>query len=696
LGTLGKKETKFKNWLKSTVGEGPVIYDSTLTERSTQQMQLYLFDQGYFDAQVVPNVELKKRKVKVEYEVNSGEERYIGDIRYNIKDSLLNPTLFATIEQRMFNSGDQYKVEKLKLERERLAELMRRAGYYFFNSSYIYFDLDTTRMDKRIDILITVDNPKIKGTDENEPVLDDQHNIYYINNVMINTQFNPLSRQEQELSDTVAYQDYRILYPTQSSLIFKKQRLTQHVFFKNGDRFNSKDFDDTYKRLAGLKQFRFINIISSPDHEGDRSLLNILVNLTPAVKQDYGIELSGTNNGGNLGIGSKMNYRNKNLFKGMEQLSISLFTGFENLPEISDTLDTRRVDFLIFNTLEISPSINLEIPRLLLPFNLGTVRNEITSNTIINGTYSFETVPEFSRRLTAFYFGYSWRPPVKHRHSIFPLDITFIRNNLTNAFSSYLQSLNNPTVSSTYQDQFVVSTRYQYVYSNLEAKKAKKDLYIRSGIQIAGNSLSLLSPLLNLERNNEYYQIGGVRFAQFIRPEFEIVFSRKLLRNTRLVNRLYTAMGYSYGNSEVLPYEKNFFAGGANDIRAWQPRTLGPGSFKNTTSVEQFGEFKITYNLEYRFPVIGVFESAFFTDVGNIWMLSQDVLRNGSTFSSDFYKELGIGSGVGLRLNMNYFIIRLDGAFKVLNPTKEVDDRFVLLSNKLKDMRVNFAIGYPF
>lgn len=696
LGTYGNKETKFKNWLKNTVGEGPVIYDSLLTVRSTQQMELYLFDQGYFAADVKPKIIKKNRKICVDYEVNSGIESFIGSIKYNIKDSLIYPTIFSTIEQRYFNTGEQYKAENLRLERERMTELMRRAGYYYFNSSYIYFDLDTTTKKNVVNVTITIDNHKTKGTEANDTIVESQHEIYYINNISINTQFNPLSRLGQNRSDTVLFDNYSLLYPQNSNLLFKKQRLVQHIFFSKGDRYNSKDVDDTYKRIAGLKQFRFINIISTPDQVGDKAVLNMDINLTPAVKQDYGIELIGTNNGGNLGIGTKLNYRNKNLFRGMEQLSVSLFAGFENLPEVSDTLDTRQVDFLIFNTLEISPSVNIEFPRLLLPFGLSNVRNENTSNTIVNGTYSYETVPEFSRSLTSFSFGYSWRTVERHKHAVFPVDISFIKNKLTSAFATYLKNLNNPTVSSTYQDQFVASSRYQYVYNNLDAKKTKSDLYIRTGIQVAGNGLSLLSPLLNLEKESDYYRIGGIRFAQFIRPEVEVVFSRKLLRKTRLVNRLYAAAGISYGNAIVLPYEKNFFAGGANDIRAWQPRTLGPGSFKNTTTVEQFGEFKITYNMEYRFPLIGIFESAFFTDVGNIWMLSQDILRDGSTFSSEFFKELGVGSGVGLRLNMNYFIIRLDGAIKILNPTNEIGDRFVLDRTKWNDMRVNFAIGYPF
>ncbi|MCL2412877.1 MAG: outer membrane protein assembly factor, partial [Bacteroidales bacterium] len=347
---------------------------------------------------------------------------------------------------------------------------------------------------------------------------------------------------------------------------------------------------------------------------------------------------------------------------------------------------------------DIGVSAVLDIPRFISPFNVRQTFAQRT-RTLISLNYSYRWRPEFYNRwVVGASFAYSWRQP-RSTHTFFPLDVNLVNISLNPRFDSIIQAQNNPRLLYQYQDHFIFATRYNFSFSGEQPGRSRSFNAFRFSIESSGNSLFLLSNLLGASKHGEVqqYQFFNLAYAQYLRGDADFRRYWRLTDNQTLVTRIMGGVGFAYGNSMVLPYERGFFAGGNNNIRAWPMNQLGPGSFPDTLNIESVGDIVLVGNIEYRFPIAGAFKGALFVDAGNIWLRNEDEAFPGGRFAfQNIGRDLAIGGGFGLRLDLGFFVIRLDMAIPLRDPARPSGEKWVIQTPRMRDFVFNFGIGYPF
>jgi hypothetical protein len=430
-----------------------------------------------------------------------------------------------------------------------------------------------------------------------------------------------------------------------------------------------------------------------------RTPLRCFINLSPQLRQGYQVETEATNNGGNFGIAGNLVYRNKNVFKGAESLNIKIKGGVEIQQNFGDTTyqSTRQLAF--FNAYEIGPEISLNFPRALWPFSLKNPRRISNPTTSITVGFNTQNRPEYFRQLANISYYYTQKTTRFNRFYFYPAEINYLNVELDPAFDKQLDDLQDPSIRLGYSDQFISNGRVSYLFNNQELSTRQEYVYFRINVEFAGNSLYLANRLLgNNTVDGQPITLFNVPFAHYLRPDIDLRWYKPLWKNNNLwVFRFATGAGIAYGNSKQLPFEKGFFAGGPNEMRAWRTRQLGPGSSTKEDYFERFGEMKITANVEWRFDVIRKLKAAWFCDAGNIWLLRETEGRESGVFRlNTFADQVAVGTGLGIRLDLTFFIIRMDGAIRAIDPAKAPGQRWVLNDQSFSDITFNFGIGYPF
>lgn len=712
-GSVGK-ERKWKNWFKNTIGEPPVIIDSLLSEKSAKQMQLYLYKKGYFNSHVQLEYELKKnKKGKIIYNINARNPYTIKDFIYSMPDNEVSYFIKQDSLNCLIKKGKNYDEDKLEEERVRINNYLRNVGYYFFVKDYLTYKVDSSLGTQQMNIYLSLSAPYAANKDSLT-----EHNRYTINNVYVYPYY--ISKQKNiNYLDTLLYNNNIFVF--NSSMRFKPKTLSRPIFIQKDDFFTQRYVDETYKRINLLKNFKQTTIYFEDVSTDSKNLLNAFVKLTPNPKQSISLSTEGTNSSGNLGISGSFNYQNRNVFKGAEILDFKVKAGLEAQQIVveSDTSTSQRIyDYLPFNTLEFGPELSLSIPRFaLLPYTKFAKRAD--PKTILTMGYNYQARPDYYRTIANFSYGYSWKETTTKQHLIYPMDLNFVKVNMSESFRYYVDSvIQDQLVQQSYKDLMINSFKYSYIYNNQDVKKKKTIYqYFRLNLEQAGGMLYLLSKnVFKLEKepngeggdssyylfNNEKLSFLKQPFAQFAKVDFDYRIYKPLKGFRKLVFRTTMGVGYAYGNSKYLPFIKSFFGGGANDIRAWRARTLGPGAFPKSSVArfDQIGDIKLQFNLEYRYKIYKSLHGATFIDAGNIWLLQPDVLRTGGEFeANDFYKEIAAGAGFGFRYDFSFFIFRLDLAIPVYDPSISQTNRWALtrsVKNLSQELRGQIGIGYPF
>lgn len=687
LANQGRDTSKFKEWVKKTIGEEPVLVDSVLTERSTKQLRIYMENHGFFHAEVKDTTIYKRsHKANVIYTIKSGVPYTVRSVKYKIKDPYLAPVILGDSSKSLIIPGQNYDYGILQAERERITSYLKNRGYYYFNNLYINYQADSSLTSKQVDIYMNVEAPSV--TDSNKWY----HEQYYISEVYIQTDHDPIAAKQIPPPDTTLLGGY---YFTSSTPIqpVKPIQFTQHIFIRPGTLFRQDDLERTYKRLQDLGIFKFINIKYSKTLSGDSLICNIL--LTPSPAQDYKLETEGTNTGGNLGVSGNVSYRNKNVFRGAEQFEFRLKGGLEAQKEISDSTQ-ESTNLALFNTYEIGPEISLGVPRILFPGLKSYKFNSPLTN--IATSYNFQQRPEYRRTLANLSYSYSWKETSRKRHYIYPAEINFVKVKLQESFRKKLIDLGDPALLNSYEDQLITNGRYTYIYNSQDLSRLKSYIYFKTSFEYAGNTLWLTDRINGIKKpEGERVAIFDVPYAQYVRPDFNFNYYQVFSPSTQMVYHLEAGIGLAYGNSELMPFEKSFYAGGSNNLRAWRARSLGPGNYSNTQLFEKNGDIKINANAEYRFDIFRNLEGALFADAGNIWLVKDDPGRPGGHFKAEtFLEQVAIGSGIGIRFDFTFFILRLDWGIKMKDPVRAAGDRWIISSLKTSDTVLNFGIGYPF
>ena len=695
---------KENDWFKR-IGEEPVVYQEYQTQQSKDQLNLYMQNKGYYDAVITDTLILhpKKSKVNLVFNITTGSPYRIRRYVCKTEDERIMPLLLNDTINRLVKKNAIFDVDLLNDERERLAAMMQNHGYYGFSTDYIQFLADSSLRNKLVDLTLEISDadPGKKNT------LVKPHKRFIVRKYLINSDFNPpqLSGPRiQEPLDTLVASPYTITY--HGKLRYRPQLLEDLNRIQDGRFYSLRNVEKTYRSLNQIKQFRMVNLnFDVIDSLGNDSIgvLDSRFQLSPLPRQGFSVDLEGTNSSGNLGVAGNLNYQHRNLLRGAEILNITIKGAFERQQAVVNESN------LNFNTHEYGIEGSLTLPKFLSPVRGKNFFNFQVPQTSFTLGYNYQRRPDYTRTITNFRFGYNWKSKPFRTHYLNLIDFNYV--NLYEFNEEFINSIKDLYIKSSYTDHLISALSYTRVDNTQNIGRNGNYRYFKWSFESAGNLLSALAELTDREKKTEidtithqpvsYYRIFSTRFAQYLKTDLEYRYGHMLDEYNSVVGRLFMGVGLPYGNFDQLPFEKKYFTGGANGIRAWQVRTLGPGTYKASPDAypNQSADIKLEGNLEYRFRLLGRVEGAFFLDAGNIWAINKNDNREGAVFKfNGFYREIALGTGTGLRFNFNYFIFRLDLGMKLRDPSLESGKRFIIGNYPIQSDHFNlsFAIGYPF
>jgi len=693
-----KKDNWFNRWILRVFGDEPIIWNRDKTYQSEQDIQKYLNNIGYFDAQVSSRIEEKPHKVEITYKVSPGKAYRIQSLDHIIRDSSLRQ--INVNKNSLINYGDIFNTYILDDERDRIADLMRDNGYYEFNKEYVSYLVDTSFRNNKLKISTVINAQKYSLADSSaisfkRYAIKDVY-IYpdYEKDHQLSIPYDTLILDLNQDKKAKAMGKYYFLY--KEKLRTNPRVIAQSVFIESDEYFSNRDLLETYKKLNRFPSYKYVDINYEKIQEKEE--LNTHILLHRSKQQFYSIETDGTNSSGDLGIRIGLNYGNKNIFKGGELLKIRFTTALENR-KYSGYEEDSFTRFLVFNTLEYGISLSIYSPSFIVPIRQSKFPKYFKPQTFILFGYNYQLRPSYKRHISSFVFGYEWKQSQNLFHRFSVLDVNLIKIYPSELFQSNLDSIDNPRYKSQYEDNFIASISYNLVYNTQEFRKNTSFDFFNLRLEAAGNLTYGLHNLFSQPKTDGYYQIFGIRFAQYIRAETDYRHYLALPNKQGIIGRIHLGFGLPYGNSIALPFEKGFYGGGANGMRAWAYRDLGPGNYNNAIgpNYDKMGDIKIEGNIEYRFPLYKYLKGAAFIDAGNIWLLHSSETFPGGAFKWDsFYKQFALDAGIGFRFDFDFFIFRIDGAVKAQDPSKSKGERFVLPKSQIKDIYWSFGIGYPF
>ena len=709
-GTKGKQDSKYRKWLREKLGERPAIYDSVVTLESARDMELYLNKVGYFYSDVSPSKTLKgKKKMHVQYHVTPTVPYYMKSLEYLIEDTVMAKYINNSKTGPLIHEGDIFNAFKMDDERDRITNILQNNGYYYFNRDYIYFEIDSALQNKEMKVTVRIRPNKLTDPEDPLKFISEPHKRYYVNNIYIKPNFDPLQSPDIHYDTTkfsVLYgkrdkklSDYYILH--KENVKIHPSTISQAVFIKPGDPFRLEDIKRTRSRLNELGLFSYNNIrfreVPAPDSLG-HGLLDCNIDLSRRKLHSFTVETEATNSGGRPGIGLNFTYQNSNIFGGAEILRLKARVALEAQKIFGDEADySSSTPF--FNTIETGFQVSVDFPRFLIPIRQERFPKYFRPKTTVSLGFGFENRPEYERWVTNFNFGYDWKESERKRHQVFPFDWSLVNVTLSPDFQEQIDNEENDRIKNQYTDNLIMGPRYSFIYNTQDIRKIKNFFYFKGNIQTAGNLLQIGYKIADPPKDSlGMYQVWGIEYAQFFKIDGDFRLFNVISKNTSLAYRFFVGLGIPYGNSDVLPLETGYYAGGANDMRGWIYRLLGPGSYSNDTDYyDKMGDLQLECNIEYRFPVYQFIKTALFLDIGNIWVLNDNVTYPGGDFKFDrFYREFAIDAGIGIRLDFNFFILRVDFAIPVRDPAQPSNQRWVMNDWQFKDIIINFGIGYPF
>lgn len=733
----GKQPKECKSlwmWLAYTVGEPPAQLDSLKMEKSAQQMSNFLQKRGYFNNKVETEVIYKNKgfifwrkglKCKLRYHVYPGQPYRIRDVKYLFEDSEMAKSQEQLFETSTIKRSEVFDVDVLDSERERITEYFNNSGYFEFTKDFISYDVDTTVGGRNADVTLRLRRIQIQSANKDVTILQN-HKKYVFGNVYIYTNSDPL-KPDEEFRDTLRQEGLTIIFNGKPDL--KEGVLSYTTLFGPNKLYQKESVELTYKRFSQLGTNRAVNIQMIPRAEADSNgvyTLDAAIRLNPSEKQLFNVNPSLTNRAGNTGIYGNMLWGHKNVFRGAEKLEFRIVTGFEATRAITEETsqetsgeEVRRAFQL--NTFEFGPEISLRVPRILgTPFLKFKKNSEPFTN--FSFAVNYQRRPDYERTLTLLRTQWGFTENKDKGTKFYPhWDLSIISIQKSAEFEAFLRRLNDSFLANSYQNHLVHSFGVDFVQNTQKAKKYQRFYFFHKvGVELAGKVIPpALARIFNAPQDEEgRYYFNGIQYADYVKVDGESRFYVNLNERNTVVFRAAGGLGIAGRNLNVLPFEESFFSGGANGIRAWQARTLGPGSFRDTTVVRSFnniGDVQLEFNVEYRFKVTQMFQGAFFIDAGNIWMYRAEENRPGADFSSDrFLSELAIGSGFGLRLDFEFFLVRFDLGLQIKDPLKiegerwfwEPKDEFNQFLADVSDSPIapryrmnrvfNLGIGFPF
>lgn len=694
--TENKTDRKFFNWINKTIGKKPVYFSDELKDKSKSQIEKYLNDIGYFNSKIYTQIKNNRGIGSVTYDIYPTNPYIVDEISYNIKDSSIYNYVRNIENELPVQKGKIYNAFDLDDERDMITEYLKNNGYYYFTKDYIFMEIDTNFSAHKANINIRIDNAIDPVTLKNE-----NHKKYYINDIYIYPKGTSLSGMDV---DTVNYsfnlgkrygdETFNFIYNGDPKIRFKT--FDNLIQIHTGQPYSLHSVTQTYKSLNNLKIYNLTNIDFEPvKSENDSiNLLNCNIALNRTKVNFYSIQLEGTNSSGDLGILGSFTYRNRNIFKGSEIFNISVKAGTQAQSVLDDDGNTS-----LFNTKEFGIDGSIYFPKFLSPIKLNNFAKEFQPRTTITIGYNYQSRPIYDRQITMLTYGYNWMSNEHEQHILTPITLNSVKVDPTPSFEEILEQETNQRIKDQYTSHLIFGMDYTYIFSNQNVRFLKDFFYFKANIQSSGNLLSAFNNTELIKTVDNYHEIFGIRYAQYIRFAFDFRYFHYTKGENQIATRLMIGAGIPYGNSNDMPFEKSFYAGGTNGMRGWQFRELGPGTFSNPDklNIERIGDIQLEFNLEYRFPIYSILKGAIFTDIGNIWTMKENETFVGGEFNfNTFYKQLAADAGLGLRLDISFLLFRLDVAAPMVNPAYPEGQRWRISKLQFNDFILNFGIGYPF
>ncbi|OFX26762.1 MAG: hypothetical protein A2041_03840 [Bacteroidetes bacterium GWA2_31_9b] len=692
-----QKEKGLSNWLRK-IGEEPILFDEYLTEKSKTQLKSFLETKGYYNSEVSDTVIYNRKKAKIYYFVKPNLPYKIQKINYLIDDKGIEPIIINDSRNSLIKINENFDRDVLQQERVRIETVLKQKGYFNFNKQYIYFHADSSAQNLSVNLTLLV--KKYQQVDSLSKNIKSNHKKYIINKLFVYSNFDPrkaLSLKQDYFNsfDTTYYNG--IYFIKQKGERSSNKIISQSNFLKEGEFYSLNNLNSTYQHLNSLRLYKLINIQFKelPELVNDSidiGYIDCSIQLTKFSLQSYTVELQGTNSSGNIGVGGNLLYQNKSFFGGAEILDFKINGSVETLNEQIRGLN---------NTTELGGDITMSIPKFILPiFTAEKFSKNYKPKTHISVGYNYQVRPDYQRTIANMAYGYTWDGNKYNKHILRLVELNAVKlPYITEDFKEYIEKT---LLSSSYENHLVSVTNYSFIYNNQQIKKNKDFHYFRLNTEISGNLLTVVKELTDAPTVDGSYEIFGLPFSQFVKSDIDFRYYQILNETNNFVYRIFMGAGLPYGNSSALPFEKKYFSGGANSIRAWGVRSLGPGSYSGGDTISNYpnqtADIKLEANIEYRFKLFWVLEGALFLDAGNIWAIIPDN-RDGAQFKiNEFYKEIALGSGIGFRFDLSFVILRVDVGLKLRDPSLPADQRWIIGNRGFvdNDLTFNIGIGYPF
>jgi outer membrane protein insertion porin family len=680
-----KIDKGIRYWLRTKVGEAPVLFSKVDLDYNAAILRNFSENRGYFKTTVSADSTVNNKRVTAEYTVDIKKQYKIKNVKFPEDSSALGKAIARTSRRSLLKEGNSYDLDIIKTERERIDARLKEKGFYYFNADYILAQVDSTNGDATVNIRL-----KIK-----EETPEKAKEAYKINKILVYPNFTILKDSvPYKKEDIIKYKDFTII---DTANTFNPKVFDRTIYFKQGDLYNRKNHNLTLNRFVNLGTFNFVKNEFKPS-DSIKNTLDSYYYLTLLPKKFIRVEVLGkTNSASYNGTEVNVNWNNRNLFRGAEMLTVSVFGG---------------ADFQFggqnkgHNIFKLGTETSLTWPRFIAPFNIktfsefvprtkATIRYEYQNRTQLYALNSFNTS-----------FGYLWKETEKKEHQLNVMDITYVSPN--NVTAEYQEDIDNdPSLGRVIEKQLIFGPTYSYTYTNTMQKRKKNTIYFNGELDFAGNITGLLTGA-DIKKKDTV-KVFNVPLSQYVKAKVDFRHYLKLGKESQLASRFIVGAGYAYGNSYTLPTSKQFVIGGTNSIRAFRARTLGPGSYviPPTTDTsylpDQSADLKLEFNTEYRAKLFSIVRGALFLDAGNIWLLNPDSNKPGAEITKNFMKEIAVGAGAGLRFDLSFLILRTDLAIPLRIPNLPDGKRWVIddinLGNgtwRKDNLLLNIAIGYPF
>ena len=698
----GVDTTNWATRLFRKIGQDPIIYNPQKAERTIQDLRQVLINEGYMHNDIQLDKNIKGKKVTVTYVVNPGTQFTIRNIKRQVEDPILRQLLCNddTLNS-LLQHGMPFNINRLNEERSRIATRLRNIGYYKFYKELITFVADTCQGSTEVDLAMNIRLHLDNGRSNPHP-----HQQYRIGSLNYFVDTNGIT--DTLRLNKVEHKGANIYYSDR--LRFRPNLLTSNTLFHTGDLFSEDQQKLTYRYLTRLQALNYSNIIFEEREDtmvnGQWSMLNLDCNVivNHAASKSVSFDLEGTNSAGDLGIAASTSFLHKNLFRGSESLTVKLRGAYEAITGLEG--------YEGHNYIEWGGEATLGFPGFLLPVVSRRFGATHGSTSEISLQYNMQNRPEFNRRVLTAAWRYRWNnqnQKATHRFDLLEINYVYMPWISRTFKEQYLDSLGktNAILKYNYENLLITKIGYSYHYNSLGTATTStygKNAYtLKLNIETAGNVLGLITKQFNPTYTDDgKRKFCGIAYAQYVKGDFDFSKSFRIDKNNSVAIHAAVGIAYPYGNSNILPFEKRYFAGGANSVRGWSVRSLGPGAYngadRGINFINQSGDLKLDLSLEYRAFLFWKFNGALFIDAGNIWTIRDYADQPDGAFRlNSFYRQIAVAYGLGLRMNLDFFILRFDAGMKAINPAHHGRDHYPLIHPVLsRDFAFHFAVGLPF